>query len=242
MSDSMRVKGAFAATKDNWFISVDASRLEQTCGVQHVDKDKAGDRIALPWVTDDNSIDQGSPSMLPPKLVPFVNPEVSNVGQITIVDSLKGCQKYTENDRPFNNEISSKKRTRAVQNDSLLEDASGSGPSVKKKRKTQKKEPTVKALENLGNENTIISINKLSENSSVHDQVATVVPSGVVDIGAETPLKNAEASETVPEISMVLEKNIQQEVPSEVYQKDKDKELVQKTVAGSEIPSSSMST
>ena len=129
-----------------------------------------------------------------------------------------------------------------MQNDSLLEDASGSGPSVKKKRKTQKKEPTVKASEKLGNDNTIISINKLSENSSVHDQVAIVVPSGVVDIGAETPLKNAEVSESVPEISMVLEKNIQQEVPAEVSQKDKDNELVQKTVAGSEIPSSSMST
>ncbi|PWA62487.1 hypothetical protein CTI12_AA363620 [Artemisia annua] len=241
MSDSMRVKGAFAANKDNWFISVDASRLEQTCGVQHVDKDKAGDRIALPWVTDNHSIDQGSPSM-PPKIVPFVNPEVSNVGQITIADSLKGCQKNTEKDRPSNNKISSKKRTRAEQNSSLLEDASGSGPSVKKKRRTQKKESTVKASENLGNVNTIISINKLSENSSVQDQVVTVVPSGVVDIGEETPLKNAEASETVPEISLVLEKNIQQEVPSEVSQKDKDKELVQKTVAGSEIPSSSMRT
>ncbi|GKE81097.1 hypothetical protein Tco_1551097, partial [Tanacetum coccineum] len=154
-------------------------------------------------------------------------------------DSLKGCQKHSEKDRPFNNIISSKKRTRAVQNDSLPEDASGSGPSVKKKRKTQKKEPTVKASENLGNENTIISNNKLSENSCVHDQVATVVPSGVVNIGAETPLKDAGASETLPEVSMVLEKNIQQEVPSEVSQKDKDKELVQKTVVGSEIPSSS---
>nr|GEW96924.1 hypothetical protein [Tanacetum cinerariifolium] len=240
LSDSMRVKGAFAATKENWFISADASRLEQNCGVQHVDKHKARDQIALPWVTDNHSIDQGSPS-LPPKVVPF-DPKVSNVGQITIFDSLKGCQKYSEKDRPFNNIISSKKRTRAVQNDSLPEDASGSGPSVKKKRKTQKKEPTVKASENLGNENTIISNNKLSENSSFHNQVATVVPSGVVNTGAETPLKNAGASETLPEVSMVLEKNIQQEVPSEVSQKDKDKELVQKTVVSSEIPSSSMRT
>ncbi|GJX78347.1 hypothetical protein Tco_0325158 [Tanacetum coccineum] len=221
LSDSMRVKGAFAATKENWFISVDASRLEQNCGVQHVDKHKAGDQIALPWVTDNHSIDQGSPS-LPPKIVPF-DPKVSNVGQITIFDSLKGCQKHSEKDRPFNNIISSKKRTRAVQNDSLPEDASGSGPSVKKKRKTQKKEPTVKASEILGNENTIISNNNLSENFSVHDQVATVV-----DIGAETPLKNARAGETLPEVSMVLEKNIQQEVPSEVSQKDKTRNWFRK--------------
>ncbi|GJV52866.1 hypothetical protein Tco_1448607 [Tanacetum coccineum] len=62
--------------------------------------------------------------------------------------------------------------------------------------------------------------------------VATVVPSDVVNIRAETPLKDAGASETLPEVSMVLEKNIQQEVPSEVSQKDKDKELVQKTVVG----------
>ncbi|KAJ9554490.1 hypothetical protein OSB04_018535 [Centaurea solstitialis] len=58
LADSMLVKSAFGAAKRNWFVSVDASRLEQHDGIQQFDNRKAGDHLALPWVTDSRSIDR----------------------------------------------------------------------------------------------------------------------------------------------------------------------------------------
>nr|GEW61173.1 reverse transcriptase domain-containing protein [Tanacetum cinerariifolium] len=97
LSDWVILKSVLATNKNDWFISVDASCLEQDIGIQHVDQ-------------------------------------------------------HMEEDRLFKNEISSKKRILDVQNDSLLQDATGSGPSVEKKRKTQHKEASVKASKYLNDE------------------------------------------------------------------------------------------
>ena len=91
-----------SANKNSWFISVDASFLEQDIGIQHVDQ-------------------------------------------------------HMEEDMLFKNEISSKKRTLAVQNESLLQDATGSGPSVEKKHKTQDKEASVKASKDLNDVSNMLN-------------------------------------------------------------------------------------
>lgn len=333
LSDSMLVKSAFGDTKRNWFVSVDASRLEQYDGIQQFDKRKVGDHLALPWVTDSRSIDRhdsladrpsklspvsGSPSMHP-KIVPFVNQKVPSVDQFTSGDSCKDASENIEehkssnddhwrNSQPdsekqldskveklntSNKEIKSKKRIRDGYNESSLQDALGSGPSVKKKRRTQRIEVNEKASEEnraiiydtdkveykgtgIPDENSfehvskgkdatsdglvtkalsdehartmLVSpknINRINEgeNQSALDQVATVVPSSVEDVGVEThPPKNSVASETVPDIAMVVEKNIQQEMPFGISLKEKDNELVQKAVTGIEMPSSLMRT
>ncbi|KVI05704.1 hypothetical protein Ccrd_015954, partial [Cynara cardunculus var. scolymus] len=315
LSDSMLVKSAFGTTKRNWFVSADASRLEQCDGIQQFDKRKVGDQLALPWVTDSRSIDKhdsladrpskqslvnGSPSMHP-KIVPFVNQKVPSVAHLTSGDSCKDLSENVEehkssndehwrNPQPdsekqvdskieklytFNNGIKSKKRIRDVRNESLQEDALRSGPSVKKKRRTQRIDLNAKASEEdrdviddtdkvkhkgegIPDENSFDHISKGKDATSdglvtkalsdEHtnkgiDQAATVVPSSVEDVGVEThPPKNLEASETVPDVAMVVEKNIQQEMPFEISLKEKDDELVQKAVTGIEIPSSSMRT
>ncbi|GJW67879.1 hypothetical protein Tco_0122303 [Tanacetum coccineum] len=106
LSDWMNLKSVLATNKNDWFISVDASCLEQDIGIQHVDQ-------------------------------------------------------HMEEDRLFKNDISSKKRILDVQNDSLLQDATGSGPSVEKKRKTQDKEASVKASKDLNDES-----NRLNKGAS----------------------------------------------------------------------------
>ncbi|GJU25013.1 hypothetical protein Tco_1163634 [Tanacetum coccineum] len=106
LSDWMNLKSVLATNKNDWFISVDASCLEQDIGIQHVDQ-------------------------------------------------------HMEEDRLFKNDISSKKRILDVQNDSLLQDATGSGPSVEKKRKTQDKEASVKASKYLNDES-----NRLNKGAS----------------------------------------------------------------------------
>ncbi|PWA60228.1 hypothetical protein CTI12_AA383950 [Artemisia annua] len=128
LSDWMILKSVLAANKNSWFISVDASCLEQDVGMQHVDQ-------------------------------------------------------HMEEDRLFKNELSSKKRTLVVQNDSLLQDATGSGPSVEKKRKTQDKETSVKASNDLNDES-----NTLNKGASclVVDQVDAAVSSSIKLVGMET--------------------------------------------------------
>ena len=102
LSDWMILKSVLAANKNSWFISVDASCLEQDIGIQHVDQ-------------------------------------------------------HMEEDMLFKNEISSKKRTLVVQNESLLQDATGSGPSVEKKHKTQDKEASVKASKDLNDVSNMLN-------------------------------------------------------------------------------------
>ncbi|XP_023734405.1 uncharacterized protein LOC111882284 isoform X2 [Lactuca sativa] len=168
LSDSMLVKSAFGNSQKNWFLSVDASHLEQCDGIQH----KPGDQLALPWVKDSRSIDthdsqtqaegpsklsliHGSSSKHPKIFVPFVNQKLP-----TSDGSCKKASKNIEEDRSSNlepsleqqldpkvteklyavvdKEIKSKKRIREVHN----EDA-----SVMKRRKTQRTEGDAKALE-----------------------------------------------------------------------------------------------
>ncbi|MFS7906893.1 hypothetical protein Hanom_Chr01g00064551 [Helianthus anomalus] len=162
LSDSMLVKSAFSATKGNWFASVDASRLEQNDGIQQLSKHKVGDQLALPWVTQSRSIERhdnhGSPSVhsktAPLETASLVNQKVLNFDQLTSGDSCKDVSKNAEEDRlcndklvdcepqekldTVNTDVNSKKRTRDVHNESPLQDAFGYGPSVKKKRKTQR--------------------------------------------------------------------------------------------------------
>nr|GEY16628.1 nucleolar protein NET1-like isoform X2 [Tanacetum cinerariifolium] len=294
LPDSMLVKSVFATVKDDWFLSVDASRLAQGVGIQQVDNYKVGGQLALPCAADNCSVDQGSLSTH----LTIVNHVVSSVNQFTTGNSDKDYLKNTEEDRPFDHEINSKKRT-LVQTESLVADASG----AEKKRKTEEKETSVKASEDLGDENirtnnenpienNIQDLNDESaglnkgEKCSGLDQEATVVSSSFENVGAETHVQknteaseiilpdvlmslekrieqeipseisqkekgeswlvqnNSEASETVPADLMVVEENIQQEIslPSEISQKEKDNELVEETVMGNEIPSSSLRT
>ncbi|KAI3733415.1 hypothetical protein L6452_12858 [Arctium lappa] len=333
LSDSMLVKSAFGDTKRNWFVSVDASRLEQDDGIQQYDKRKVGDQLALPWVTDSRSIDRhdsladrpskvslvnGSPSMHP-KIVPFVSQKVPSVDQFTSGDSCKDASENIEEHRSSNDdhwrnpqpdsekqldskieklntsnkEIKSKKRMRDVHDENSLENALRSGASVKKKRRTQRIDANVKASEENGaiihdtdrvkykgtgipDENSFehisngkdatsdglvtkalsdehartmlvspknINIIDKGENHSALDQAATVVPSSVEDVGVEThPPKKSVASETVPDVAMIVEENIQEEMPFGISLKEKDNELVQKAVTGIETPSSLMRT
>ncbi|GKA50191.1 hypothetical protein Tco_0743264 [Tanacetum coccineum] len=293
LPDSMLVKSVFATVKGDWFLSVDASRLAQGVGIQQVDNYKVGDRLALPCATDNRLVDQGSPSTHL-TIVPTANHVVSSVNLFTTGSSDKDYLKNTEEDRPSDNEINSKKRT-LVQTESLVEDASG----VEKKRKTEEKEASVKASEDVGDENirtnnenpienNIQDLNDESarlnkgEKCSGLDQEATVVSSSFENIGAETHVQknteaseiilpdvlmsleknieqeipseisqkekgesrlvqnNSVASETVPAVLMAVEENIQQEIRSEISQKEKDNELVEETVMGNEIPSSSL--
>ncbi|CAH1433874.1 unnamed protein product [Lactuca virosa] len=168
LSDSMLVKSAFKDSQKNWFLSVDASHLEQCDGIQQ----KPGDQLALPWVKEGCSIDthdsqtqaegpsklsliHGSPSKHPKIFVPFVNQKLP-----TSDGSCKKASKNIEEDRSSNlepsleqqldpkvteklytvvdKEIKSKKRIREVHNEEA---------SVMKRRKTQRTEGDAKALE-----------------------------------------------------------------------------------------------
>ncbi|CAI9299990.1 unnamed protein product [Lactuca saligna] len=168
LSDSMLVKSAFKDSQKNWFLSVDASHLEQCDGIQH----KPGDQLALPWVKEGRSIDthdsqtqaegpsklsliHGSSSKHPKIFVPFVNQKLP-----TSDGSCKKASKNIEEDRSSNlepsleqqldpkvteklytvvdKEIKSKKRIREVHNEEA---------SVMKRRKTQRTEGDAKALE-----------------------------------------------------------------------------------------------
>lgn len=313
LSDSMLVKSAFSNSQKNWFLSVDASHLEQCDGIQH----KPGDQLALPWVKDSISIDRidnnhtDKPSKLSlihgstskhPKIVPFLNQKVPSVDNFTSDDSCKKASKNIEEDRSsnlqqdlnqhldskeeeklnsFNEEIKSKKRTRDTHNDDA---------SLKKRRKSQRLEGNVKASEekvltdvdkvkdmgtSVNDENSIEDKSK-SKNATLddvvtkamndedtrstmlvnqkkkpkrakkvknssHDQVANVVPLIVENVGEEIRFqKDTEASEVIPDVAVVMEKNIPEEIPLQLSQKEKSNELVQETDIGNEIPSSSM--
>ncbi|KAI7739453.1 hypothetical protein M8C21_003951, partial [Ambrosia artemisiifolia] len=278
LSESMLVKSAFEYAKGNWFVSVDASRLEQNDGSQQLGKHKDRDQLALPWVTHSRSIERhgndGSPSVHS-KTAPLVNQKVPIVDQLTSGDSCKDVSKNVKEDRlcndkqldyelqekldTANTDINLKKRTRDVHNEGSLNDAFLSGPSLKKKRKTQRGKSDVKALEenlalrhdsdkvndkvaNVNNDSSFEHrskgkklsdenqrINK-GENCSALDQVATVVPT-IEGVG----------SETVGDVAMVMENNIQQEIAIGRSQKDTDSEVVQKPDMGDE-PSSLMRT
>ncbi|KAI3516082.1 hypothetical protein L1887_14991 [Cichorium endivia] len=304
LSDSMLVKSAFSDSQKNWFLSVDASHLEQCDGIQH----KPGDQLALPWVKDGISIDRidnhtDKPSKLSlihgstsnhPKIVPFLNQKLPSVDHFTSDDSCKKVSKNIEEDRSsnleqglnqhldskeeeklnsVNEEIKSKKRTRDMHNEDPL----------KKRRKSQRLESNVKASEekvltdvdkvkdmgtSVNDENSIedksrsknatlndedtrtMLVNqkkkpkraKKVKNSS-HDQVANVVPLSVENVGEEIRFqKNTEASEVIPDVAVVMEKNIPEEIPLQLSQKEKSNELVQEADIGNEIeiPSSSM--
>ncbi|KAI3683296.1 hypothetical protein L1987_83799 [Smallanthus sonchifolius] len=275
LSDTMLVKTAFGAAKRNWFVSVDASRLEQNDGIQHSGKHKAEDQLALPWVTHSRSIERhdnhGSPS-IHSKIVPFVNQKVLNVDRVTSGDSCKDVLKNVEEDRSCNDkqldyelqeklytvntDVNSKKRTRDVHDESSLKDAFETGPSAKKKRKTQRVKSNVKASDeniafthdndkvndkgtSINNENSFEQKSKgkdssdennrtnKGENCSGPDQLATAVL-GIEGVG----------SETGGDVAMVVENNIQQEMSARIYQKDKDSELAQKPATENEIHSS----
>ncbi|KAJ0624098.1 hypothetical protein HanIR_Chr01g0039511 [Helianthus annuus] len=264
LSDSMLVKSAFGATKRNWFASVDASRLEQNDGIQQLSKHKAGDQLALPWVTHSRSIERhdnhGSPSVhsktAPLETASLVNQKVLNFDQLTSGDSCKDVSKNAEEDRlcndkqvdcepqekldTVNTDVNSKKRTRDVHNESPLQDAFGYGPSVKKKRKTQRGKSDVKASEEtlaLTHDNDKVNdkgdenkrINK-GEKCSDLDQAATVLLS-IKGVG----------NETVADVAMVVENNIQQETPIVMSQTEKDSEALQTPTMENEVPSSLMS-
>ncbi|KAD5802280.1 hypothetical protein E3N88_13640 [Mikania micrantha] len=186
LADSMLVKSAFDASKRNWFVSADASCLEQNDGIQHPGKHKAGDQLALPWVTHSRSIERhdnhGSPSTHS-KVVPFVNQRVFNSDQLTSGDSCKDTSKNAVEDRSYNDDkqlnydlhenlytvhtnISSKKRTRDFHNESSIKDSFEPGPSLKKKHKTQRVKRDVKASE----ENLIPT----HDNGKVNDKGASI--------------------------------------------------------------------
>ncbi|KAK1413585.1 hypothetical protein QVD17_35361 [Tagetes erecta] len=266
LSDSMLVKNAFDSKKRNWFVSVDVSRLEQNDGIQHLGKHH-GDQLALPWVTHSHSIERqvnhGSPSVHS-KTVPFVNQNVFNLDLLTSADSCKDGLKNVEEDGLCDDTrldyelqekldsvkagINSKKRTRGVHNESPLKDFLGAGPSVKKKRKTERVKNNVKASEehialtydnDKVNDENAIANNFSNENNRANigeiglalDQVATAVPS----------LEGA-GSETAGDVAMVVENNTQEERPAGISQMEEDSELVRKPAMENEIPSSLMRT
>ncbi|KAL8262762.1 hypothetical protein R6Q59_024111 [Mikania micrantha] len=186
LADSMLVKSAFDASKRNWFVSADASCLEQNDGIQHPGKHKAGDQLALPWVTHSRSIERhdnhGSPSTHS-KVVPSVNQRVFNSDQLTSGDSCKDTSKNAVEDKSYNDDkqlnydlhenlytvhtnISSKKRTRDFHNESSIKDSFEPGPSLKKKHKTQRVKRDVKASE----ENLIPT----HDNGKVNDKGASI--------------------------------------------------------------------
>lgn len=261
----MLVKNALDPTKRNWFVSVDASRLEHNDGIQHLGKHKNGDQLALPWVTHSHSIERqdnrGSPSVHS-KIVPFVNQKALNLDQLTSADSCKDALKNVEEDRSCDDTrldydlqekldtvkagITSKKRTRDVHNESPLKDSFGAGPSIKKRRKTEKVKNNVNAFEenialayhndkvndenanvnNLSDENNRTNI---GESAFALDQVATVVTS-IEGVG----------SETAGDVAMVVENNIQEEMPVGISQMEEDNELVREPAMENEIHSSLM--
>ncbi|KAL4573906.1 hypothetical protein LXL04_020727 [Taraxacum kok-saghyz] len=144
LSDSMPVKSAFGATQKNWFLSVDASHIEQLDGIRHNSEDNQH-QLALPWVTDSLSNDKhdnvrvdrpSNPSLIHGStsnhhnIVPFLNQKVPSVDHFTSDDSCKKDSKNIEEDRSskqvdakleelysVDKEIKSKKRIGEVHNE-----------------------------------------------------------------------------------------------------------------------------
>ncbi|XP_076943441.1 uncharacterized protein LOC143613678 [Bidens hawaiensis] len=233
LSDSMLVKSAFGTTKRNWFVSADASSVEQDINIQHFDKHKVENELALPRVTQ--------------KTVPFENQIVSNVDDGSCKDVSKNLEEdmfYDDKQLAISKDIHSKKRARDASDENLLKDPSECGLPAKKKRKTRRVKSNVKASEenialandddkakdggvSMNNENTFEHKSKdndlFGEKRYDLDQVAAVVPSSLEDVGRET----------VADVAMVAEMNIQHGM----CEKEKENELVQKTVMENEIPS-----
>ncbi|KAI7727309.1 hypothetical protein M8C21_027581 [Ambrosia artemisiifolia] len=235
LSDSMLVNTAFGNTKGSWFVSVDASTLEQD-----IDKDKAGDRLALPWVTHNGSLDRhdyhGSLS-IQTKTVPLENQIVSNVDGGSCKDVAKSFKENGSSDDKqlaVYKEINSRKRVRDVSNDGLPNDPSGCGLSVKKKRKTQRVKNNVEVAE----ETMVL----MYDNDKVKDSENTFERKSKDKdlIGENTRINDHEGAgrETVADVAMVAEKNIQHGMS----EKERDNELVQKAVIENEIPSLSVRT
>ncbi|KAL8253588.1 hypothetical protein R6Q59_031809 [Mikania micrantha] len=253
LSDSMPVKSAFGTTKRNWFVSVDASSLEKDINIQHFDKHKAGDPVALLRATHNHSIDglhNHEPLSIQPKIIPFVNQMFSNVDVSKCIEEDRSS---VDNQLAINKEVISKKRVCNMSNQSLLKDPSGCELSVKKKRKTQKVKSNAKVSEgnivstyddekgkyrriDINNENSFAHKSKnkdlIGENTRINncekhydlDQVAAVSPSSLEGVGRES----------VTDMEMVAEKNIQHGM----CEKEKENELVQKVVMENETPAS----
>ncbi|XP_076920282.1 uncharacterized protein LOC143590195 isoform X2 [Bidens hawaiensis] len=263
LSDSMLVKSAFNAAKRNWFVSVDASRVEQNDGVQHTANHKAGDQLALPWVTHSH----GSSSDHS-KMAPLVNQKALNVDQLTSGDSCKDVSKNVEEDRicsdkqldselqpkldTVNADKKLKKRTRDVHNESSPKDGIAPGSSAKKKRKTRGKSD-VKALEeNLALTHVNDKVNHEStfenktEGKDLRDE-NTIINKGEScspndQVATNVVTTEGAGSETVGDVAMVVGKNIQQEMSAGMSQKEKDNELVRKPAMEDEMHSSLMRT
>ncbi|KAD1846307.1 hypothetical protein E3N88_42220 [Mikania micrantha] len=248
LADSMLVKSAFDASKRNWFVSADASCLEQNDGIQHPGKHKAGDQLALPWVTHSRSIERhdnhGSPSTHS-KVVPFVNQRVFNSDQLTSGDSCKDTSKNAVEDRSYNDDkqlnydlhenlytvhtnISSKKRTRDFHNESSIKDSFEPGPSLKKKHKTQRVKRDVKASE----ENLIPT----HDNGKVNDKGASI------NKGDSFKHKSKGVGSENGVVAMLAENDSHQEMSTGISQQEKDSKLVQKTAMENEIDSLLMKT
>ncbi|KAL8218878.1 hypothetical protein R6Q57_022251 [Mikania cordata] len=258
LSDSMPVKSAFGTTKRNWFVSVDASSLEKDINIQHFDKHKAADPVALLRVTHNHSIDghhNHEPLSIQPKTIPFVNQMFSNGSKCIEED-----RSSVDNQLAINKEVISKKRVCDMSNQSLLKDPSGCEHSVKKKRKTQKVKSNAKVSEgnivstyddddddkgkyrgiDINNENSFEHKSKnkdlIGENTRINncekhydlDQVAAVSPSSLEIVGRES----------VTDMAMVAAKNIQHGT----CKKEKENELIQKVVTENETPSASTRT
>ncbi|XP_076914157.1 uncharacterized protein LOC143573065 [Bidens hawaiensis] len=232
LSDSMPVKSAFGTKKGNWFVSADASSVEQDNNILHVDKHKVENELALPCVTQ--------------KILPFENQIVSNVNGDSCKDASKSLEEdKLSGDKPLaiSKDLNSKKRTRDVSDENLLNDPSECGLPAKKKRKTQSVKSNVKASEekivltnvddnvkdrgvSMNNENTFEL--KSKDNGVVgeksFDQVAAAVPLSLEDAGRET----------VADVAMVAETNIEHGV----CEKENGNESVQKAVMENEIPAS----
>ncbi|KAJ0899963.1 hypothetical protein HanPSC8_Chr08g0308101 [Helianthus annuus] len=184
LSDSMLVKNAFGNTKGNWYMSVDASSLEQDIDIQHIDKRKADNRLALPWVTHNG----------------LNNKNVDGGSCKDVSKNLKEDRSSDDKQLVINKEINSKKRARDVSNDNLLNDPSECGLSVKKKRKTRRVKSHVKGLE----ETLVLTY----DNDKVKDSGVSINNENTF----ERKLKDKDLIEPVADVAIVAEKNNQHEM------------------------------
>ncbi|KAJ0763348.1 hypothetical protein HanPI659440_Chr08g0279651 [Helianthus annuus] len=185
LSDSMLVKNAFGNTKGNWFMSVDASSIEQDIDIQHIDKRKADNRLALPWVTHNG----------------LISKNVDGGSCKDVSKNLKEDRSSDDKQLVINKEINSKKRARDVSNDNLLNDPSECGLSVKKKRKTQRVKSHVK-----GSEETMVLT--YDNNDKVKDSGVSINDENTF----EHKLKDKDLIEPVADVAIVAEKNNQHEM------------------------------
>ncbi|KAM0014865.1 hypothetical protein Hdeb2414_s0033g00719201 [Helianthus debilis subsp. tardiflorus] len=180
----MLVKNAFRNTKGNWYMSVDASSLEQDIDIQHIDKRKADNRLALPWVTHNG----------------LINKNVDGGSCKDVSKNLKEDRSSDDKQLVINKEINSKKRAHDVSNDNLLNDPSEGGLSVKKKRKTQRVKSHVKASE----ETMVLTY----DNDKVKDSGVSINNENTF----EHKLKDKDLIEPVADVAIVAEKNNQHEM------------------------------